>query len=131
MLRQDQNVFTRFVAGQHCSRRVDSLREQPRDLPQPVRVAVQHLDRIVDDEVIDLSDRLYGRALRHVEQHAHFAEHRTGGLDGGDMLAVTHHFELAVLEDVELAGLAALLDERHSWRDPVASEPGIGQGRPP
>ena len=44
------------------------------------------------------------------------------------MPAVAQDFELAVLEDVELAGAAALLDQGHAGGDPVAAEPGSGHG---
>src|SRR3569623_3772329 len=89
-------------------------------------MGTQHLDGIVDDEVFDFGAGLHGGGLRHGEQYAHLADHRAWRADGRDVLAVAAHFELAALEDIELAGLTALLDEHHAGRDPVAAEPGIG-----
>src|SRR5690242_20169362 len=93
-------------------------------------MSAKHVDGIVDDKIVDLGEGTDGRGLWMIEQDAHFADHRTRGLDGRHILPVADDLEFTLLEYIEGARQAALFDERHAGCDPVASEPGFGHLSP-
>ena len=75
---------------------VQPPRQQRGDFDGDRRVAHEELDGVVDDIGAARGQRLDRRRERHVQQHAHLAEHRTWFVDIADLRVLAHDLDLAV-----------------------------------
>jgi hypothetical protein len=97
--------------GEVARHAVESLGEQLGHDVGDVGAFAQELVRLLDDVHATRGDRADRGGVRDAEQRRHLAEHGAWLVDRADLEVALQHLELALDQDVEMAGSDPLAEE--------------------